>query len=599
MRPRVAAPSFAAFLLAAAGIAAGGESPSLEEAAALLGSRDPFDRERGEAMLLRLGPEALPEVQRLLEGPGDRLFRLRAERVFEEILDAALADYERERDLLEAEKRQVAELRGRLESSRLRDSLRPRIDAWKKKDPRAQEKLQDLLRLERFEALERSVPPGRAGPPPEDLEALRKLRDEVRAAVPELEAMLEDLRRLEALDASGSGASSELEAMRLREIEGSIAAREPRVAERARRLEELGLAAWNGLLARAALRGSAPGDDARIEAAANARREDLFPEDPERFEAVRCLRSSLWAWLADRRSSFEPEASAALERHLTRALEELRDPEPLARRRAERELYLLGDRGLRALAGEIARSGGGASPADAFLLHLLRWRIHPRTYERTGADFRDYSSLGFRERRRRLFEFARTAGEDAVPTLRRIVSDPELESSFPVRLAAAKALAGLKDLFGYELLLSERPDLTLTRPEVSLELGIVQAVRCIRDKQYQAAVEELRRVLAESPFDFRAHYHLAFAYLLLKDYAKAIHHFEIAKRIHPDDQLTLYNLACAYALSGRKDEALRELDAAVSAGFDDVEHIENDPDLDSLREDPRYRDIVRKLRKPR
>ncbi|MGQ9591140.1 MAG: TPR end-of-group domain-containing protein [Planctomycetota bacterium] len=599
MRPRAAALSFAASLLAGAGIPAAGENPALGEAVALLGSRDAFDRERGEAMLLRLGPEALPELRRLAESPGDRLLRLRLERAFQEILDAALADYERERGMLEAEKRQAAELRDRLEAARLRDSLRPRIDAWKKKDLRAQEKLEDLLRLERWEALERSAPPGRAGNPPEDLEALRKLRDEAREAVPDLEKMLEDLRRLAALDASGSGPSSELEALRLREIEESVAAREPRVAERARRLEELGLAAWNGLLARAALRGSAGGEDARIEAAANARRGELFPEDPERFEAVRCLRSSLWAWLVDRGSPLEPGASAALERHLARTLEELRDPEPLARRRAEVELYLLGDRGMRALAGEVGRSGGGTPPADAFLLYLLRWRIHPRTYERTGVDFREYPSLGFRERRRRLFEFARTAGEDAVPTLRRIVSDPELESSFPVRLAAAKALAGLKDMSGYELLLSERPDLTLSRPEVSLELGIVQGVRCIRDKQYQAAVEELKRVLAESPFDFRAHYHLAFAYLLLKDYAKAIHHFEIAKRIQPDDQLTLYNLACAYALSGRKDEALRELEAAVSAGFDDVAHIESDPDLDSLREDPRYRDLVGKLRKRR
>jgi tetratricopeptide (TPR) repeat protein len=110
-------------------------------------------------------------------------------------------------------------------------------------------------------------------------------------------------------------------------------------------------------------------------------------------------------------------------------------------------------------------------------------------------------------------------------------------------------------------------------------------------------VEELRKLLDQDPFDFQGNYHIAFAYLLLKNYSKSIHHFEIARRINPQDQLTLYNLACAYALSGRKTEALEALDRSVEAGFADYGHMEKDPDLESLRDDSRFQALIERMRK--
>ncbi len=54
-----------------------------------------------------------------------------------------------------------------------------------------------------------------------------------------------------------------------------------------------------------------------------------------------------------------------------------------------------------------------------------------------------------------------------------------------------------------------------------------------------------------------------------------------------------YNLACGYALSGRPDEAFAALDRCLAKGFlkepQNVEHMKtNDPDLESLRKDPRW-----------
>jgi tetratricopeptide (TPR) repeat protein len=313
------------------------------------------------------------------------------------------------------------------------------------------------------------------------------------------------------------------------------------------------------------------------------------------FESRRYVLSLLWNWEVERKGPQAGAAEAALSRHVEQTLADLQAPESEVRERAQDEIYLLGRRGTDALALKV--SAGETARGQDFLLHLLRWRIRPRTYARTGMDFRAYPTLDFRGRRQAVFDYARTAGEDSIPTLRAIVMEEDLEPSLTVRMGAAKALSGFRDFSGYSFLLVKHPDLTLKRPEVSRELALVQAVDLLREEKYQEAVKDLLRLLEESPFDFRANYHIAFAYLLLKDYGKAVRYFEIARRIQPKDQLTLYNLACAYALWDKKREALRALGEAVDAGFDDVDHIERDPDLQGLRDDPDYRKIVERAKK--
>jgi hypothetical protein len=58
-----------------------------------------------------------------------------------------------------------------------------------------------------------------------------------------------------------------------------------------------------------------------------------------------------------------------------------------------------------------------------------------------------------------------------------------------------------------------------------------------------------------------------------------------------------YNLACIEAQAGgpRLPHAWGALDLAVALGFNDAEHLRTDPDLEPLRSDPRFADVVRKI----
>src|SRR5262249_16670072 len=61
----------------------------------------------------------------------------------------------------------------------------------------------------------------------------------------------------------------------------------------------------------------------------------------------------------------------------------------------------------------------------------------------------------------------------------------------------------------------------------------------------------------------------------------------------PHDALAPHNLACSYAPLKRPDQALRPLRRAVELGYRDFRYMREDRDLDSIRHDPRFRQLLR------
>jgi tetratricopeptide (TPR) repeat protein len=64
-------------------------------------------------------------------------------------------------------------------------------------------------------------------------------------------------------------------------------------------------------------------------------------------------------------------------------------------------------------------------------------------------------------------------------------------------------------------------------------------------------------------------------------------------QLRPSDPLAHYNLACSYALLRRPDQALKTLRRAVELGYHDFRYMREDKDLDTIRHDPRFRQLLR------
>jgi len=65
--------------------------------------------------------------------------------------------------------------------------------------------------------------------------------------------------------------------------------------------------------------------------------------------------------------------------------------------------------------------------------------------------------------------------------------------------------------------------------------------------------------------------------------------------INPKSNITLYNLACAEALSGNGAEAIEYLNRAVKEGYRRVEHMIADNDLQSIAHTPEFQRIASNL----
>jgi tetratricopeptide (TPR) repeat protein len=63
--------------------------------------------------------------------------------------------------------------------------------------------------------------------------------------------------------------------------------------------------------------------------------------------------------------------------------------------------------------------------------------------------------------------------------------------------------------------------------------------------------------------------------------------------LRPNDPLAHYNLACSYALLKRNEPALKTLRRAVELGYRDFRYMREDRDLDAVRHDPRFRQLLR------
>jgi hypothetical protein len=63
--------------------------------------------------------------------------------------------------------------------------------------------------------------------------------------------------------------------------------------------------------------------------------------------------------------------------------------------------------------------------------------------------------------------------------------------------------------------------------------------------------------------------------------------------LRPNDPLAHYNLACSLALLQHTDDSIRSLRRAVELGYRDFRYIREDSDLASIRNDPRFRQLLR------
>jgi serine/threonine protein kinase/Flp pilus assembly protein TadD len=116
-------------------------------------------------------------------------------------------------------------------------------------------------------------------------------------------------------------------------------------------------------------------------------------------------------------------------------------------------------------------------------------------------------------------------------------------------------------------------------------------------EKYQEILNKLLELfpkyLSKNPDDARSHIYYAtdLAQVGRNDEAKV----EAAKALElsPGDPLMLYNAACCYARMNENKLAINALRDSMNVGLEDVEWTKRDPDLESIRNDPEFIELMK------
>jgi adenylate cyclase len=109
------------------------------------------------------------------------------------------------------------------------------------------------------------------------------------------------------------------------------------------------------------------------------------------------------------------------------------------------------------------------------------------------------------------------------------------------------------------------------------------------------ALETIQRHLEMNPHDTRALYFGAQNLVLVGENEKGVELAERALGQDQDEPVVLYNVACFYALQGDPDRSIELLTKAVDEGWGDREWLETDSDLDTLRDDDRFKALLARI----
>jgi tetratricopeptide (TPR) repeat protein len=118
---------------------------------------------------------------------------------------------------------------------------------------------------------------------------------------------------------------------------------------------------------------------------------------------------------------------------------------------------------------------------------------------------------------------------------------------------------------------------------------------------YQGEIEKatlvMEDLLEKSPDLYSYRLFLAFCYLSRGERERALDLIDerVIKSARVDQDIA-YWLASVYALAGESDEAIKWLECAISMGNENYPWLASDANWDTMRDDPRYQEILRDLK---
>jgi len=154
-----------------------------------------------------------------------------------------------------------------------------------------------------------------------------------------------------------------------------------------------------------------------------------------------------------------------------------------------------------------------------------------------------------------------------------------------------------KDFMPSILLIKQNGEIMLWKEGYNLAINelLEDAFNTLSGRESAITLETLNKAVQIKEIDISGieYNQKAEEYLLSGNYPKAVEFYSKAVTCFPDSSGIWYNYACALSRNNNIDEALNAIKKAIEFGYTNLDWIKKDPDLENLRKDERFKEIVK------
>jgi tetratricopeptide (TPR) repeat protein len=175
-------------------------------------------------------------------------------------------------------------------------------------------------------------------------------------------------------------------------------------------------------------------------------------------------------------------------------------------------------------------------------------------------------------------------GSIAIPALKSIIAESEV---YPIKYLSVTALGELGDKTVIPFL-EEIYKNDGVRDEAAVALLKLGKDSCVKEM-----IKEYNRESLNAPNNAGPHYNLAHLYQRIGKPDESEAEYKEAIRLDPKNWNIYYNFACLLATRNKKEEAIEMFKKAIDNGYNSLEWIERDKELDNIRNEEKFKSIIK------
>ena len=131
-------------------------------------------------------------------------------------------------------------------------------------------------------------------------------------------------------------------------------------------------------------------------------------------------------------------------------------------------------------------------------------------------------------------------------------------------------------------------------PEAQNRMGVYhynEGNKFLKKNKIDDAIKNYEMALHHNEYFEEAYINLSTAYLNKKNFKLSLKILNTLESINPNHPLLHYNFSCYYALLGNVPKGIESLKQAIANGVKNHQTLETDPDIENLRQNPRFKEL--------